>query len=223
MLECFGLLDVHPVAIPLDPGSHLSKDQVPKDEQEQAFMRNVSYAELVGALMYLAVTMHPDIAHAVGVLARFSSNLGPAHWTAFKHLYHYLQGTKEAKLSYAPDLEQKETFTTYADPDFGGDPDSRQSTSRIVMKIGTSVISWGSKLQPVVMLSTTEAEYISAYATGQKILWLHNLFSELGFKVKTSSSLHLDNQSVLAVSRNPEYYGCMKHLDLCHYWLRDVA
>ena len=137
--------------------------------------------------MYLAVATRPDIAHAVGVLARFSSNPGPAHWTALKHLCCYLQGTKNAKLCYAPDPEQKELFTTYADADFGGDPDSRRSTSGMVVKMGTGAISWGSKLQAVVTLSTTEAEYISACAAGQEILWLRNLFSELGFEVKGSS------------------------------------
>ena len=89
--------------------------------------------------------------------------------------------------------------------------------------MGTGAISWGSKLQPVVTLSTTEAEYISACAAGQEILWLRNLFSELGFKVSGASSLHLDNQSALAVSRNPEHHGRMKHLDLRYYWLRHTV
>jgi hypothetical protein len=50
---------------------------------------------------------------------------------------------------------------------------------------------------------------------------LRNLFSELGYAIKGASSLHLDNQSAIAVSRNPEHHGRMKHLDLRHYWLRD--
>ena len=89
--------------------------------------------------------------------------------------------------------------------------------------MGTGAISWASKLQQVVTLSTTEAEYISATSAGQEILWLRNLFSELGYKVKNASTLHLDNQSAIAVTRNPEHHGQMKHLDLRHYWLRDTV
>ena len=70
---------------------------------------------------------------------------------------------------------------------------------------------------------TTEAEYISATAAAQEILWLRNLFKEIGYEVEGASSLYLDNQSAIAVSRNPEHHGRMKHLDLRHYWLRDIV
>ena len=93
----------------------------------------------------------------------------------------------------------------------------------MIVKMGTGAVSWASKLQPIVTLSTTEAEYISATAAGQEILWLRNLFKELGFEVKGASILHLDNQSALAVTRNPEHHGRMKHLDLRYYWLRDAV
>ena len=89
--------------------------------------------------------------------------------------------------------------------------------------MGSGAISWASKLQPVVTLSTTEAEYISATATGQEVLWLRNLFSEMGYAIEGPSTLFLDNQSAISVSRNPEHHGRMKHLDLRHYWLRDTV
>ena len=222
-LNTFGLGSVRPVSTPLDPGAKLSKEQAPKDAEEVAFMRTVPYSQLVGALMYLAVATRPDIAHSVGVLARFSANPGPAHWTALKHLCRYLQGTKDYKLTYEPDPQQGETFSTFADADYGGDVDSRRSTSGMVVKMGSGAISWASKLQPVVTLSTTEAEYLSAVSAGQEILWLRSLFSEMGFEIKGASTLHLDNQSAIAVTRNPEHHGRMKHLDVRYLWLRDYV
>ena len=223
VLERFGMSDCHPVTTPLDPGARLSKEQAPRDDAERKQMQTRPYAALVGALMYLAVATRPDIAHAVGVLARFSSDPGPAHWTALKHLCRYLQGTKSLKLCYEPDPQQQEMFTAYADADFGGEVDGRRSTSGMVVKMGTGAISWASKLQPIVTLSTTEAEYVSITAAGQEILWLRNLLSELGFEPKGASTLHLYNQSALAVTRNPEHHGRMKHLDLRYYWLRDAV
>ena len=93
----------------------------------------------------------------------------------------------------------------------------------MVVKMGTGAISWASKLQPVVTLSTTEAEYISATSAAQEILWLRNLFQEIGYEIEGTSSLYLDNQSAIAVSKNPEHHGRMKHLDLRFYWLRGTV
>ena len=223
ILSRFGFSDVSTVSTPLPPGHQLSKEQAPKTDEDVAYMREQPYSQLVGALMYLAIATRPDIAHSVGLLARFSSNPGVAHWKALKHLCRYVQGSKEMKLCYSPDPETKERFVAYADADFGGDLDGRRSTSGMVVKMGTGAISWSSKLQSILTLSTTEAEYISAVSTGQEILWLRNFLQEIGFEIKGSSTLYLDNQSAIAVSRNPEHHGRMKHLDLRFYWLRDVC
>ena len=100
VLERFKLGSMHPVSTPLDPGVRLSKEQSPQNGSERSEMSQVPYSQLVGALMYLAIATRPDIAHSVGVLARFSSNPGMAHWKAAKHLCRYLQGTKDFKLCY---------------------------------------------------------------------------------------------------------------------------
>jgi hypothetical protein len=78
-------------------------------------------------------------------------------------------------------------------------------------------------LQTIVTLSTTEAEYIAAVSAGQEILWLQNLFSKLGYDVPNPSTLHIDDQSAVAVAKNPEHHGRIKHLDLRFYWLRNVV
>ena len=217
ILNRFALGDVLPVSTPLPPGHQLSKEQCPKTDEDVAYMREQPYSQLVGALMYLAVATRPDIAHSVGLLARFSTNPGIAHWKALKHLCCYVQGSKEMKLCYSPDPSTPERFVAYADADFGGDLDGRRSTSGMVVKMGTGAISWSSKLQSILTLLITEAEYISAVLTGQEIPWLRNILKEIGFEVKGASTLFLDNQSAIAVSRNPEHYEHMKHLDLRFY------
>ena len=87
--------------------------------------------------------------------------------------------------------------------------------------MGNGAISWSSRLQGIVALSTTEAEYVAATSAGQEILWFRNLFNELGYKLGSPSTLHIDNRSALSVAKNPEHHGRMKHLDLRFYWLRD--
>src|SRR5215472_17764756 len=112
--------------------------------------------------MYLAVATCPDIAYAIGVLARFSKNPGMTHWKAVKHIFRYLKGTLDLKLTYSPDPNATELFTTFTDADHAGNPDNRRFTGRYVVKMGTDAISWQSKLQFIVALSTTEAEYVAA-------------------------------------------------------------
>ena len=89
------------------------------------------------------------------------------------------------------------------------------------MKIGSGIVSWRSKLQPVVTRSTTEAKYIAAGAAGVEIHWIQNLLMEFGYKPTCPSLLCIDNQSSISVAKNPQYHGWLKHFDLCFYWLHD--
>ena len=214
--------DCKPVSTPLNPGLHLSTSMSPQNDAEASEMQQVPYISIVGSLMYLAVTTRPDIAYAAGVLARFNSNLEPYHWMAAKHVLCYLKGTMDYRITYQPS-DSPEPFITYSDADHGGNPDNGKSTGGYVVKIGSGVVSWSSKLQPFVALSTTEAEHISAVEAGKEILWMHQFMGELGYDVSGPSLLQMDNQSAIAVSKNPEHHGKMKHLSLRLFWIRDAV
>ena len=134
-------------------------------------MANVPYGRAIGKLMYLATATRPDISYTVGVLARFLKAPGRQHWEAVKHLLRYLKGTLDLRLKFAP-TNSTELFTTYTDADHGGNPDNGRSTSGHLVTMGTGAISWGSHLQHIVTLSTTEAEYVAATSASQEILWL---------------------------------------------------
>ena len=194
----------------------------PQNDAEVLEMRQYPYISVVGSLMYLAVTTRPDIAYAAGVLARFNSNPGLAHWQAAKHVLRYLKGTTTHKLIYQPSTSP-EPFITYSDADHGGNPDNGKSTGGYVVKIGSGAVSWSSKLQSLVALSTTEAEHISAVEAGKEILWMRSFMGELGYDISGPSLLRMDNQSAIAVSKNPEHHSKMKHLSLRLFWLRDAV
>jgi hypothetical protein len=157
-------------------------------------MQQVPYLSAVGALIYLAVIIHP--------VTRFSSNPGVAHWKAAKHLFHYLEGTIDLKLTYSPNLT-----LIFSDADYDGCKDSGQSTGGYLVKFGTGSISWHSKLQPFVALSTTEVEYIAAVEAGKEMLWMCNMLKEFGFQLTSSSVLQIDNQSYISVAKNLEHHG----------------
>jgi hypothetical protein len=192
----------------------------PQNATEAAEMRQYPYISVVGSLIYLALTTRQDIAYAAGALARFNSNPGLAHWQAAKHVLHYLKGTVDHRLTYRLS-SSPEPFITYSNADDGGNPDNGRSTGGYMVKIGTGAVSWSSKLQTLVALSTTEAEHISAVEAEKEILWMCEFMRELGYNISGSSLLWMDNQSAIAMSKNPEHHRKMKHLSLHLFWLQD--
>ena len=138
-----------------------------------------------------------------------------------KHLVYYLQGTASYTFTYSLDNMSNEPFTTFSDADHSRCKDNGCLTVGYITKLGTGAISWSSKLQGIVTLSSTKAEYSATIEAGKEICWMINLLSELGFKSDKSSSLHIDNQLTIQVTKNPEYHGHMKQLDLKFFWLYD--
>jgi hypothetical protein len=181
------------------------------------------HVSAVGTLIYLAIVTCLDIAHAIGVLCRFMARPGPEHWKAVKHLFCYLSGTCDFRLTYKPKPSAPYPFYAYSNADHGANLDNGRSTSVYVIKIGSGAVLWSSCLQSIVALSTTEAEFVAAASAGQEVAWMHALLGELSFPISGPSLLLLDNQSAIQVGKNPKHHGRMKHLDLCFYWLRNVV
>ena len=140
------------------------------------------YASAVGSLMYAMVCTRPDIAHAVRILSKFMSNPGKENWTAVKRVFRYLHGTSDYGLCYQgrPGLERVLDIHGFANADWAGDLDQRRSTSGYVFSLFGGAVSWMSKRQSVVALSTTEVEYIAATHASKESFWLYRLCSSMG-------------------------------------------
>jgi hypothetical protein len=223
LLEHYGFVDCSPVSTLMDPSVRLSTSQSPSTPEDEAFMHTVPYVSAVSALMYLAIVTRPDIAYAVGILCRFMARPGPEHWKAVKHLFCYLRSTCDFGLTYKPEPSAPYPFYAYSNADHGVNLDNGRSTSAYVVKIGSGAVLWMSRLQSIVALSTTEAEFVAAASASQEVVWMRALLGELGFPISGPSLLLLDNQSAIQVGKNPEHHGHMKHLDLRFYWLRNVV
>jgi hypothetical protein len=112
---------------------------------------------------------------------------------------------------------------TYCDTSHGDCKDTGHSTGGYVTLMAGGAIGWSSKLQGIIALSTTEAEFIAAVEAGKEIAWMRNILCEFGYTIDIPSTLQIDNQSAISVSKNPEHHGRMKHLDLRFYWLQDAV
>ena len=163
-----------------------------------AHMSKVPYALAVGSLMYAMVCTRPDIAHAVGVVSRYMNNPGKEHWMAVKWILRYLKGTTDQALCFGG---SNISLQGYVDADMVGDRDNRRSTTGYVFTVGGTAVSWVSKIQSVVALSTTKTEYVVATEASKEIIWLQRFLDELG-KKQELGRLYSDNQSAIHLTKN---------------------
>jgi ATP-binding cassette subfamily B (MDR/TAP) protein 1 len=132
-------------------------------------MMKVPYASAVGSLMYAMVCTRPNIGYAVGVVSQFMSNLGKEHWNTVKWILRYLKGTLNMCLRFGFGKPELDGFTN---SDMSANVDTSRSTSGYVITYAGGAVSWQSRLQKTVALSTTEAEYMAAVGAGKEILWM---------------------------------------------------
>jgi len=175
ILARFNFDDLKPVSMPMDRSAPLSKSQSPSKLNEIAKMKNVPYREAVGSLMYVSMETSPDITFAVSTVAQFLENPGPAHWDTVKHIFRYLKGTRDMRLVYG---DEEKDLQGYVDAD-GASQDHRRAISGYVFMVDGGAVSWMSKKQEIITLSTTEAEYVAATHAAKEAVWLHRLFGEL--------------------------------------------
>ena len=142
-------------------------------------MSRVPYASAVGSLMFAMICTRLDIAQAVGAVSRYMANPGGEYWIAVKRILRYIRGTSDVELCYGG---LQFTVRGYVDSDFAGDLDKRKSTTGYVFTLAGAAVSWVSKLQTVVALSTTEAEYMAATQTCKEVIWIQMVFEELGHR-----------------------------------------
>lgn len=218
LLEKFNMSDCTPVAIPADPCCRLSPEMCPKNPEEEAEMKNVPYREAVGSLMHIMVMTRPDISYAIGQVAQFVQNPGKQHWRAVKRILAYLKKTLNLGLRFNKDGD---TLTGFCDSDYAGDLQTRRSTSGFVFLHLGGPVSWTSRRQQCVALSTTEAEFIAAAEATKEAVWLQQLLSELG-EVNKPTSLHCDNQSAIALVKNPAFHQRTKHIDVRLFYIREA-
>uniref|UniRef100_A0AAV1VN33 Integrase catalytic domain-containing protein n=1 Tax=Peronospora matthiolae TaxID=2874970 RepID=A0AAV1VN33_9STRA len=167
--------------------------------------------------MHLMTATRPDIAFAVSYVSRFMENLQVEHWMAVKRILRYLQGTKSDGICFKSD--DKIDFCGYSDADWAGDHADRKSTSGYALILMGDPVSWGSKKQSSVSLSTSEAECIALSLAIQEGKWVHRLLCEILDAAEDKSGPELkimeDNQSCIKMTKNPASHGRAKHIDTC--------
>jgi histone deacetylase 1/2 len=178
------------------------------------------YRSTVGALQYATLT-RPDIAFSVNKVCQFMAQPLESHWKAVKCILRYLKGTLSHGLLLMPSPTSLPfSLRAYSDADWATDQDDRRSTSGSCIYFGPNLISWGSKKQPLVARSSTEAEYRSMANTTADLLWIQSLLRELQIPFHTPTLL-CDNLSAVSLSHNPVLHAKTKHIELDIHFVRE--
>ncbi|GAV60326.1 hypothetical protein CFOL_v3_03857, partial [Cephalotus follicularis] len=175
------------------------------------------YRSVIGSLLYLTAS-RPDIMFSVCLCARFQSSPKETHLIAVKRIFRYFAYTPLLGLFYSNDS----FFNLHAffDADYGGCKLYRKSTSGTCQFLGNSLLSWFSKKQNSVALSTTEAQYVAAGSYCAQALWLKQQLHDFGIRID-NVCIKCDNTCVINLSKNPIQHSKSKHIEIRHHFLRD--
>ena len=143
------------------------------------------------------------------------------HWVAAKHVLRYLRGTVGYGLRYTSNSDL--TLVSYLDSDWAGSEDDRKSNFGCCFSLGSAMVSWFSRKQSTVALSTTEAEYIAACMAAREAICLRKLLAGLSGQSLEPTVIHCDNQSCVKMSINPVQHDRTKHVEMKYHYIREMV
>src|SRR5579859_4934380 len=215
ILERYGMQNSKPASTPLSSGARLTKataTEVLADQKE--------YQSMVGSLMYAMLATRPDLAQTIQQISQFSQKPTKTHEKAAKHALRYLNGTINEGITYNGNLGMKLEF--WSDANWGGE-EGRESVSGFVFTLAGGAVTYSSKKQGSVALSSTESEYMAILHALKEQIWLLRLLSELGYGISNQNVIYCDNQSALALAHNPEHHARTKHIDIQYHFVRNCV
>eukprot|EP00253_Pinus_taeda_P031184 PITA_31184 len=193
VLSIFNMQECKAAITPTVMGLKLSREDSSEDFDPSL------YKSILGSLMYLTAT-RPDIMYAVSLISRFMERPKEAHWQAAKQILRYVK-----------------------DSDWAGSVDDQKSTSGYVFHMGSRAISWASKKQFIVALSTAEAEYVAATAAACQAVWMRRMLRSLGREQAKATVIFCDNSSAIALSKNSVFHKRTKHIDTRFHYIIELV
>ncbi|KAL1222467.1 Retrovirus-related Pol polyprotein from transposon RE1 [Cardamine amara subsp. amara] len=209
----FGMDKSKDAKTPMGVNEKLSKDESGESVDEKL------YRGMIGSLLYL-IASRPDICMAVGVCARYQAKPKMSHLLAVKRIIKYVKGTVNLGIYFTKDTTKE--LMGFCDADWAGSLDDRRSTSGRCFFMGNNLISWHSKKQNSVSLSTAEAEYIALGSCCTQLMWMKQMATDYGM-TSDSILIYCDNESAINIAKNPVQHSRTKHIDIRHHFIRELV
>lgn len=178
--------------------------------EESCVLNQIPYQEIIGCLLYISQITRPDICFVINMLSKHNNKPEMSHWRALKRVMRYKQNL------------EKNMTCGFCDADWASSEDDWRSYSGYTLLFQGGTISWSSKRQPTVLLSTTEAEYMSLSSCVQEAMWLKQLQESFCSLLKSEPMIiYSDNQSCIKLSGSDGFHPRTKHIDVRHHFIRD--
>ncbi|KAK8944151.1 hypothetical protein KSP39_PZI008078 [Platanthera zijinensis] len=211
LIKKYGMESSSTMRTPMGTSIPICKDEVGKPVDESL------YRGIVGSLLYLTAS-RPDIMYAICVCARYQACPKESHYTSVKRILRYLKGTPNLGLWYPRNRDF--LLTGYSDADFAGCREDRKSTTGTCQFLGGRLISWSSKKQTSVAISTAESEYVAAGSCCAQLLWMQHQLKDYGIQVSRTPLL-CDSKSAISIANNPVSHSRTKHIEIKYHFLRE--
>lgn len=205
-------------AKPVDNPTTLTKETV-ETEGDEPLSATVPYREAVGSLMYAANITRPDITFAVNRISRAVASPVNRDWTNVKRILRYLVGKTDICLKFS-NKGEKGTIIAYCDADFAGDSTGKSTTGYVILYHGTP-IQWKTQKQPLVTLSSTEAELVSICTVVKDVIWVRMLATELGIIDNSPTRIYCDNQSAIKLAHDEGSVQRTRHMGVRAAFVRE--
>jgi hypothetical protein len=214
IIKRFCMEECNPVETPIPIGTKLSK------KDEGPIVDPTLYKILVGSLLYFTAT-RPDIMYAASLVSRYMESPKDSHWKMVKWILRYVAGTLNFGLWNTQ--SDNNHLSGYIDDDFVGSLDDRKSTSGHVFHLGTNLISWASKKQPIVSISSTETEYVAATSACCQAVWLRRILKYMSHTKNDPTPIFCDNTSTISLSKNHVFHKKRKHIDTPFHFIHELV
>jgi hypothetical protein len=225
-LKEYGFENTRSVSTPEEVQSNHAHKHASDDASNMLSAQDVhTYRSMVGSLMYASCSTRPDITHATNMVARGMSNPSHADMIRARKVFKYLSSSRHYGLLYQPPLPHQGGVVIlhgYCDADYGGDLVDRKSTTGYCTYLNDNLITWASKKQQTVALSSCESEYMAISEVAKEIMWMRHLLHELDIQVETPTTIYVDNQSAIRISENDSAHSRTKHIDIRHHYINDL-
>ncbi len=173
----------------------------------------------IGKLMYAMLGTCPDIAFAVMTLSHYMDELRTTHWHAILCVFKYLKGTTHLALVLGG---KNISLTGYTDADWGSQM-HRHSISGYAFFVRIRAISWSSKKQPIITVSTTKSEYVAITHSSKELIWIQKIFAEFICQLINPTTLFSDNQSAIWLTKDSTFHARTKHIDIQFHFMRQTV
>ena len=173
---------------------------------------------MIGGLQYLTHT-RPDIANAVGIVARFQVDPKETHLIAVKRIFRYLKGTIDFGLWY--DKNSDFILKSFTNVDWAGCVEDRKSTNGGAFFLGNRLVSWLSKKQDCIAQSTAESEYVATANNCTQVIWMKQMLKDIGVLLEEPIVIYCDNTSTINMSKNQVMHSKTKHISIKYHFIRD--